>query len=63
MTAIEIRDPYYMLLFTVGLLGMQHLRAAGILAVKGYMFFFVCFLFFSYDHDAGRKVVKPYARY
>lgn len=31
MTAIEIRDP--MLLFTTGLLGMQHLRAAGILAV------------------------------
>lgn len=35
MTAIEIRDPYYMLIFITDLLGMQHLRAVGILAVKG----------------------------
>lgn len=41
MTAIEIRDTYYMLLFTMGLLGMQHSRAAGILAVKRFLLF--CF--------------------
>lgn len=57
MTAIEIRAPYYMLLFTTGLLGMQHLRAVVILAVKGLMFFL--FVFFSYVQDAREKVEIP----